>query len=235
MSTFTDFCNKVYNTVDNKNTRVLPYIKEATVRWLMELSKERMTLLESTFTFTLIQNQQTYDGAVSGFPADAIEFDNVWAKYVNDATGYKYEVKGPRPISEISLSHGPLVYGTNLGIRPYAYAFHDGKMWFSPIPSSAVITVGGEYLRDGTKDAASGNPITVDSTTHTNPWFQRGETALLNAVLFDVYASILKDLQSASIFREMHEKALQVLREQHAGRSNPGGQARYSFGDQVRF
>lgn len=221
---FLDFCNEVYGTVDNKAVKIFPAIQAATVRYLEELSSKRMTLLEGTFQFTLVAGQMQYGSGTTGFPADVQEFDNVWVARTADTTGTRWELKGPQQIAEVSLRSSNVFKAV-----PDAYAFHDNRIWIAPPPPDGYV-LGGEYLKNGTKDEATGNPITAASTTATNPWFGRGKHALMNKVLADIYATQLKDFQVAGAFDVLAEGALQRLRDEQIGRSATGYQVRANFG-----
>ena len=162
--------------------------------------------------------------STTGFPVDVQEFDNVWTASSADTTGTRREVEGPVQIAEVSLRAS----NTTKQIAE-VFAFHDGQLWIGPPPPAGYV-LGGEYLKNGTKDELTGNLITEASTTATNPWFGRGKHALLNKVLADVYATQLKDFQVAGGFDALAEGALLRLRNEQARRSQSHFQIRANFG-----
>lgn len=224
MSTFADFITRLEASVENKNTRTTTYLKQATVRWLKELSNQRTLMMEASCTFSTVAAQQEYDSATSGFPADAMEFDTVYVQTGSGSSVINEEVCGPLPISDIRLNWGATEQGSTLE----GWAWHHQKLLLVPIPST-VLTVKADYFKDATLDTATGAAITEASTTHTNPWFARGEQVLLNAVLYDYYLNIAKDGEAAQMMQGLFTSGLAVLKDDWLLKRSRGVQAEWNF------
>lgn len=226
MSTFAEFITKLEARVENKNTRTTTYLQEATIRWLSELSNQRTLMMEDTFTFSTIAGTQEYDSSVAaGFPPDAMEIDTLFVQTGSGTSITNEEVPGPLTIREIRFGWDAAAQNTTLE----GWCWHNQKLFLVPVPGS-VLTVKGDYFKDATRDTATGSLITTSSTTHTNPWFSRGEQALLNAVLYDYYLGIAKDAEAAQMSQGLFTSALSVLKDDWLLKNARGVQAEWCFG-----
>lgn len=183
------FDARVYAEVANKNSKSLDVLKQARVRQLKELSSARTLMMEATASFTApIASPhlgEYVDSAVLGFPADVMEIDRLW--YLTGST--RHDIPGPFGMDEIRFfNERNFAHAT--GPDPQRWAWFGNKLWLAPT-LSANKTLYIDYFKDATRDTASGAAITEASTTHTNPWFDRGELVLRYAVLADYYANPL--------------------------------------------
>ena len=225
MSTFAEFIVKCENRIENKNTRTTPYLKDATVRWLKELSNRRALFMESTFSFQTVAGTTEYGPGYTGFPLDAMEFQAVYREEGSGVSSYRTIIEGPRPLEDVR-SH--LTPGISPGY-PTIWAWHHDKMIFAPL-INAVMTIKGDYYKDATRDTSSGAVITTSSTTHTNPWFDRGEQLLLNAVLLDYYSAIGKDAEAASLCKGLYDLAEKSIQRDYSIKAAKSAQADWVWG-----
>ncbi len=225
MSTFAEFITNCVAQIENYNDRTTPYLRRATCRWLLELSNKRTLEMESTFSFATLAAEREYGPGHPGFPVDAMQFDTVYGIEGSGISQIRRRISGPKPIADVREAYA---YGGS-GVYPSIYAWHHQKMIFGPVPSGAV-TIEGDYFKSATRDTATGDLITVGSTTHTNPWFERGEMVLMNFVLADYYSSIAKDKEAAALCTGMGRSGLDTLMAEHTARKTTGGQAANYFG-----
>lgn len=199
--TFSDFVTDLYSGVLNRHSNSLSDLKAATVRTLQELSARRVLFNEGSVELTL-PTRAPYGGewvgpGLDGFPLDILEVDGVY--YRSSASSGWCEVPGPVPIGEIRSYEPPLrVAETPLSIYPLAWAWWDNKLWFPRVSGDVTLKI--DFYRDGTRDRATGVPITASSTEETNGWFDRGLQALRSGVLADYYLlAASRDEAQASI------------------------------------
>lgn len=183
------FDARVYAEVANKNSKSLDVLKQARVRQLKELSSVRTLAMEATTSFTASVGApylgEYADSTITDFPADVMEIDRVW--YLTGST--RHDIPGPFGMDEIRyFNERNNAHVT--GPEPRRWAWFGGKLWWAPTLSAAKVLYI-DYFKDATKDTATGAAITEASTTHTNPWFDRGELVLRYAVLAEYYANPL--------------------------------------------
>lgn len=212
--------------VDNKNTKVDPFLRASIVRQLKELSSIRTTFTEGTFSFTTTALQNEYQPGYAGIPLDIMEIDGLWVEVGTAPQVYRYPIQGPMPIKDVTWDY----YIALVGVYPYLWAWHHGTLVFAPVTNGAVL-VKGLYLKDATLDSASGNPIATTSTTATNPWFDRGYHVLRNAVLADYYLSILGDKDRAAFASQLANSGIDKLKDEWQMRSLKSAQAPRFQGD----
>lgn len=224
MSTFAEFITKCEDAVDNRNTRTLPFLREATIRALKDLSQVRTVVMEGTFSFSTIADQQEYTAGHSGFPLDIQEVDAIYVQVGSGASAQNYKLDGPVAVERIRDTY----YPNATAPRPYLWAWHHQTLILAP-PTSSAVSIKGDYLKDATRDSSSGAVITTASTTHTNGWFERGEEALLGRVLGAYYRVIAKDVEAALFAEQGYERAIQELKRERTQRSFKGGVPADSF------
>lgn len=226
MSTFADFITRVETRIDNKNSRVDAYVRDATIRALKELSHVRSLFMQSTFSFNTVAGQNEYSSADTGFPKDVQEFDTIYVQTSTVLGSANYLITGPVPIEQVRA----LFLAGSQALYPSIWAWHHNKLCFAPT-ISGVVAVKGDYTKDATLDSTSGNAITASDTTTTNPWFDRGEQVLMNAVLMDYYLGIGKDSEAASMCANLYQSGLASIRSDLVQRSMKGMQAPANYGD----
>lgn len=204
--TFSEFITAVYAEIQNKTTTSLTLLKAATVRQLRELSSHRTLFMEDTFRFDTVVGQDTYNSATGGFPKDAMQIDALW--YVSGSS--RYEVPGPITMQEARFERSEDATQQ----YPSGWAWFGDSLVLRDVPS-AVVTLEGDYFKDATRDEGSGVEITTSSTTQTNPWFDRGEIVLRNAVLAEFYSlPINRDAEAANNCLGMRNQFLQTLKDE---------------------
>lgn len=196
-SDYQTFVASRLSEVDYRDSRTETFLKEATVRQLRELSRTPVLFLDGSFAFNTIAGQDNYTTDHVDFPADLYSW-----------LGYPYIAQSASPVSARQFIVGPRsiqeVREANLvsnlsAVYPGIFAWHNDTMWLSPAPTG-IVTIRGDYRRDGRRDSATGNLITTASTTATNGWFDEGENALRCAVLLEYHSSISKDAAAISLY-----------------------------------
>lgn len=216
---FSTFTGNLRDEVQDKNSLTLTLLKRFTVSVLKELSSDRTLAFEASTTFSTTAGVADYNNSVtSAFPADLLEVTRLYYKTGNT----NREIPGPASMDDVRFR---FANEASTAAYPTAWGWNANKLVLAPAPSG-VITLYLDYLKDGTRDAATGNEITTASTTQTNEWFGRGERALRYAVLEQLYASSTHmDLTRAAAARQMKDEALAVLRREFRLRKEDGGQA----------
>jgi hypothetical protein len=225
--TFSTFTTAVYALVDNKNASTLPWLKEATVNQLRELSRTRTTFMERTASFATVAGTANYDSGTTGFPANAMKIDRAYYTFATK----QLEIRGPVTMDELRFS-----WESTVGVPyPDRWAWFNDDLYLGPKPNS-VVTIYLDYFKDGTKDEATGNAITTSSTTQTNGWFDRGYMALRFAVLAEYFKlPPVQDQEKAAFADINRSKALKVLTDEWHMKAGAGGQAPYNLGDTVEL
>lgn len=195
---------------DYRDSRTEQFLKEATVRQLRELSRIPVLFLDGSFAFNTIAAQDNYSPGHLDFPVDLYS----WTGYPYIATSASSAVTrqfivGPKPIQEVREAN--LVANLS-AIYPGIFTWHNSTMWLSPAPTG-VVTIRGDYRRDGRRDSTTGDPITTASTTATNGWFDEGENALRCAVLLEYHSSISKDAAAISLYRDQKAELIAGLKK----------------------
>lgn len=169
------------------------------MRKLRELSRLPVDFLDGSFTFNTIADQDNYGAGHSGFPVDLYAWTGQ-PRIVDSVSPLlvRQFLTGPVPIGDLRATG--LVSNVK-GLYPYQFAWHNGFMWLAWKPSG-VVTIAGDYRRDGRRDSSTGNLITTASTTHTNGWFDEGENALRCAVLLEYHETISKDGKAIQLYRD---------------------------------
>lgn len=215
---FETVVDRIYTRVNKQNDRVLPYIREAVIRTLRDISHLRLPWMESTFSFTTTAGVTEYDSATTGFAADIAVIDVVRRSDVGGSVA-KYPLAGPFGIADLRDAQ---VSGESL--LPRQWGFHHNKLLLAPGCGQALI-LEADYQRDATRDTATGDLITVDSTTHTNPWFVEGQTILLNYVLADVHGGLFVDTEAAASAFTLAQQGLGNMKQARTSKQDQGAQA----------
>lgn len=219
MSDFQTFVAARVTELDYQDSRTEPFVKDATVRQLRELSSQPVDFMEGSFTFSTTANQDNYASGYTGFPVDIFEVFYLYTPSTSSPLVVSQEIVGPVSIKDLRNAQRAAVLSTS----PELYAWHDGKLWLSPIPSG-VFTVKGDYRRDGTRDSSSGAVITSASTTHSNGWFAEGENVLRCAVILEYHLSISKDQAAIATYGAMLERYKENLSTARNAKRVKGGQ-----------
>lgn len=169
------------------------------MRKLRELSRLPVNFLDGSFSFDTIADQDNYGAGHLGFPVDLYAWTGQprIVDSVNPLLVRQF-LSGPVPIGE--LRQTGLVANLK-GLYPYQFAWHNDFMWLAWKPTG-IVTIAGDYRRDGRRDSVTGALITTASTTHTNGWFDEGENALRCAVLLEYHETISKDGKSIQLYRD---------------------------------
>lgn len=216
MATFTEFTNQVYDEIDNKNSDTLTRVKQATVRCLKEVSSIPVLFMEETFSFATIASQEAYTVGHTGFPNDA----RVIYRVYYESGSARYEI--PMASMDVARFHYSNLTTTQY---PEGWAWFEQSMYLFPKPSG-IVTIKGDYQRDATRDSSSGAVITTASTTQTNGWLDRGETAMRWRVMAEIYKLPSTRDQEAAAFCDLeYNRAVQILREEWHQTKHRGGQA----------
>lgn len=210
MSTYAEFVASRLTEVDYKDSRTELFLKEATVRQLRELSRIAVLFLDGSFAFSTIAGVDNYSTDHADFPRDLYS----WLGYPYIAqsaspVSARQFIVGPRPIQEVREAN--LV--ANLSATyPGIFAWHNSTMWLSPAPTG-IVTIRGDYRRDGRRDSTTGDLITTTSTTATNGWFDEGENALRCAVLLEYHSSISKDGTAITLYAAQKAELIAGLKK----------------------
>lgn len=178
--------------------------KIAVARALQNIRFDRFDFTESTFSLTIVPNQDEYDVATATptpagkLPADLLYIDNVQL-IVNSLprrpTLQRYSM------GEYRHLQGTFTVKTG---RPLGWVFrasdanHLGAFLLWPIPTNPdVVRI--DYGSDATRTVA-GDEITPGSTSETNIWFKRrgGEGYLRPLAAADFALTFLNDAQTAT-------------------------------------
>lgn len=230
MSDFGTFITSLMDRVENKNTRTEPFLRAATIRALKRVSNIRSLFMQGSFTFSTVAGQQEYSSADAGFPNDVVEFYTVYCQQTSTLGSSNLLIPGPYPIARVR----ELWIAGAVAVYPSRWAWFNNKLCFAPT-ISGVVTVNGDYLKDATRDTATGNLITASDTTTTNPWFDDGEYTLMNAVLLDYYLSIAKDSDAAQMCKALYDDGIKEIRDNLAQLTMTGAQATGYYDDRTDY
>lgn len=234
MSDFQTFIANCKLPLENQSaSRADTFLRASAVRWLKELSGFRTLFMEDVFSFSTVADQAEYGSGDAGFPTNAMEFDSVYVEVGTGANSTRYIIEGPVPIDVVRrgwliTQRGDDFVYSERGKFPTRFAWHHNKMILDPIPSE-VLSIKGDYLKDATKDS-NGVVITTASTTATNGWLDRGERALMNAVLWDYYSLIAKDAEAATLCQGHFEHAKKIMHDEWNAKAMRAAQASYVYG-----
>jgi hypothetical protein len=185
----------------DEDTAILRHI----VRALRHFRHERFYFSEKTGTFNAVTDQASY-ARDTDYPADLFEID---ALRVEDGSG-------ETPLDRVSYETYVDMNAGSTSTRgtPSVYAWHHDELFLWPTPGSAwVINV--DYFFDATRDAASGDEITIDSSTaFTNDFFTRGEELLCARVLYSLSLGRAEDQKAALSAKAQYDEALRSLRSE---------------------
>lgn len=217
--TFSTFQTQVQEEVQDKNSLTLTLIRRYTVSVLKEISSNRTLAFEASTTFNTSAGVTGYNNSVtSAFPADLLEVTRLYYKVGST----NYDIPGPASMDDVRFR---FANEAATATYPSVWGWSAGKLELAPAPSG-TLTLYLDYLKDGTRDSATGNEITTSTGTYTNEWFGRGERALRYAVMEQLFASPTHmDLQRAAACRELKDEALRVLSKEFRLRKEVGGQA----------
>lgn len=219
---------------DYRDSRTETFLREATIRKLRELSRHPVEFLDGSYSFDTIADQDNYGAGHAAFPVDVYSW-----------SGEPYIVGTASPLSVKQFITGPVDIGlirqasavsSLTALDPWAFAWFNRYFWLAPRPTG-VFTIAGDYRRDGRRDSTTGDLITVDSTTHTNGWFDEGENLLRCAVMLEWHESIAKDPTSIALFRDQVRAQTAIVKEaRKAKRSGlmQAGDSMFGGGGSVR-
>lgn len=209
----------LYGEVDNKNTRVQPFIQRAIVRQLRRLSPIRTLFMEATDTFTTVDGQSEYDSSDETFLGTIQEIDAMWVE-TGSGTGLVRD-----PVVNVPLRSARWdTYAGRTSGQPRAWAWHHDKLIFAPLVSGEHV-VKLDYFQDSTRDAATGDLITTTSTSQSNSWFTDGDLVLRNFVLQEYHRSISKDYQLAQACGANAADGLRSLQREYLQAKGTAAQA----------
>jgi hypothetical protein len=221
--TFAEFITSLYADVTNKNTRTLTVLREVTVRQLKELSAIRTLMMESTDTFPTVAAQEGYTPGSGGMAADVLAIDQLYWTSGNT----RVEIPGPISVADLRFKYG----NSGGAAHPSCWSWNANQLLLGPKPLG-VITLSMDYTRDATLDTLTGAAITTASTIQTNPWFDRGQAALRNAVLAEYFAMpAWRDQEAAALATVGKNAAIRSMKNEWAARKFRGGQAPECWGD----
>ena len=226
MATFSEFITKCETRADYNSTRTTLYLQETTVRKLKEVSVIRSSFMEGQFTFSTTADDEDYGSGYAGFPTDLMEIDALYGVVGTAPNETRYLIEGPVTLEEVR-NFRRAYYTQPI---PEFWAWHNNLLILSPRPS-AVQVITGDYLKDATKDSATGDTITTGSTTHTNGWFDRGEQVLMNLVLYEYHLAISHDGELAAMAKTLAQEGLDTIRKEVYLKQYKGGQPRSYWTD----
>jgi hypothetical protein len=167
-----------------------------------------------------VAGQAEYDATDAGFPADAMDFDVV---YTEDGTCR-------RIMERVSFERARAAnLPASTGLAPRAYAYHARRLLLVP-PTSGVVTIYGDYVRDARRDETSGDPIAATDEGSTNSWVREGEDLLRCRVLMDFYGGAMgSDLDRAAGYERQFGLAIGEATSQWSLLRNSGYQAPWTL------
>ena len=255
MSDVPTFLSNLQAEFDAATQRDTTYLAQALVRSLKTVSSVRTLFMEGSFTFMTTANQQEYPtgrqpgttayvgptptvappaGYVVGVPQDLQEMDSFYVLSGNvfGLPGIPIERGTIQEIRAVALR---FVFP---GIYTSKWCFHHEAILLGPIPAGSQ-QLAGDYLRDATRDSATGAVITTaliaagQAAGLTNPWLdgQYGEFALRALVLRDYFSGLAKDDQMKDHMTEAWQDALSTFSSQVSQAKSASSQAPRSFGE----
>lgn len=215
--TFDAFVDRIYDKVQNKNTKTLGVLRQATVDQLKELSLHRTLFMEGTASFTTEADRETYDENWPGFPKGIMAIDRMW--YTVGLTNFP--IRGPLSVDAMRFNFPTTVSRTH----PEAFAWQGRRLLLNSVSSALAISF--DFFRDATRDTVTGgeisdSPFTADAE---NPWFERGELVLRNAVLAAYYSEpTWRDAEAAATCRGLRNQYLDTIQNEYWAKKFSGAQ-----------
>jgi hypothetical protein len=215
--TFSEFVTDVYGRIGNRATGTLALLRQIVVDQLKECAAKRVAFMQGDQEFTLLAaapyNGQWAGPEVAGFPKDVSEIHKAYYRYGGTVDRWE-PLTGPVPFEQIESFEHQVLLPTPLAVYPLAWSWWGGKFWVTRLGGDTDLRI--QYYRDATRDQATGVEITSSSTTHTNPWFERGVNYLRWAVLLDFYSSPeYTDERQIGICGAQRNLALQQLEKEN--------------------
>src|ERR1700674_4588286 len=249
MSDVSTFLAGLQAELDASTARDATFLGQALARSLKRASTVRTLFMEASFTFMTTALQQDYPtgrrpgtlpyvgptpaitppaGYVVGVPPDFQEMDSfyvlAWSTFGLPGIPIR---RGT--IEQIRASALRVVFA---GIYTGLWTFHHEAILLGPTPAGAQ-QLAGDYLRDATRDAATGALITGASGSGiSNPWFTEGEFALRALVMRDFHRGNSKDAQQADWFDEEWKEACSIFSTAVSQAKSASAQAPPSFGEE---
>jgi len=249
MSDVPTFLANLQGELDASTARDATFLGQALVRSLRKASTVRTLFMEASFTFMTTANQQEYPtgrqpgsipyvgpapaltpppGYVVGVPPDFQEMDSFYV-LVGNAFGLPGIPIRRGSIEQIRASSLRVVFA---GIYTGLWCFHHEAILLGPIPAGAQ-QLAGDYLRDATRDSATGALITAASGVGvTNPWFNDGEFALRALVMRDYHRGLSKDAQQEEFQDKEWQEAVSIFSTQVSQAKSASAQAPPSYGEE---
>lgn len=243
------FLANIAGELDNQNLRNTAFLQQALVRSLQKASTVRTLFMEGSFTFMTTPGQGEYAtgrlpgttpyvgptptytppaGTVIGVPADLQEIDSFYCQ-LSTTLGMPGIPLKRVTVAQLRAAFYPL--GSFQGLYASMYAFHHESIIVGPIPGGNT-QLGGDYLRDATRDQTTGAVITgTDAPGTTNPWLNDGQYALRALVLRDYHRGLSKDDQQADYMDTEWKEAVAFLATQERQAKAASIQAPRSFGE----
>lgn len=186
---YSSFITDVYGRIGNKATGTLALLRQIVVDALKECAGKRVAFMQADAEFTLLA-AEPYGGhwagpEVAGFPKDVSEIHKAYHRMGGETTRW-VSFEGPVASELIENFEVQALLPTPLAVVPFYWSWWDGKFWVTRVGGDTLLKV--QYYRDATRDTATGVEISTTSTTHTNPWFERGINYLRWAALLDFYS-----------------------------------------------
>lgn len=217
--TFTSLYTLLYDQVGFKTSKTQAVLKQSIVAALDLLSKEKASFTEGETSFLTIASDATYESSTSGFPKDLLEVRRLYYKVGTT----------PIEIRQTDMDEIRFLLDVDATQYPVAHSWHNRKLYIGP-PTNAALTLFMDYTKDARRDTATGNLITVSSTTETNDWFDAGLAALKNKTLEVFYKTpLFQDQGRAGFAKVSTDEALYSLAEERRQHILPAGQARAAW------
>lgn len=176
----------------------------------------RFAFSEKTDTFPTVANQEAYTPGSGSVPVAIYEIDHL-AITIN---GYDREV---RMVTWPELLRARTASST--AGKPKIAALYGGLLYLHPKPD-AVHTITMRYIKDATRDAATGNEITTASAgTVTNEFFTVGEELLRTRTIYSWAMTRGASSSMATSAKLLYNEALSRLRHQYGVVAANGRQA----------
>lgn len=232
MPTFTEFIDTTLTEIDYQDSRTETLLRQITLGALRRMGQHRTQFMDNTFSFTTEAGRSVYP-EIEILPPDSDEFADWDEPPTEDVavlrtSGWQQDVQRiyclstsyndehilipPGSITEVRRRSSSPTSLSGGAVWPEVYAWHARQIFF-PIPLDAPLTITIDYRRDARRDSTTGDLLTVNSSTESNPWLEEGEDVLRLKVLQDYAFRVSKDFELGNFLKGQLGDALVELDE----------------------